>query len=155
MHLFFQPPLQLALEARPADRLGVAVFGAYGSVTAHLLDGTDDASFNAYKVGARVIGYPMPGHTFDGPELGAELVYAHVRNPYSNVAIDPGNDGLGIGPFVGYKLIADFGLTFITQVGFDYVTARSHPYGLQQGTIKVDQNKHFAPLFNLDLGWSF
>ncbi len=154
LHYLVFPPFQLALEVRPVAHLGVAVVGAYGSITEKRLDISRYEQFDAYKFGGHVAYYLLSAHPFDGPELGAAMVYAHVFGPFSDVEVAPGNDGLGIGPFVGYKLIASCGLTFENQIGFEYVTARSHAYALQQGTTKVGGD-HFAPLFNVDIGWSF
>lgn len=99
--------------------------------------------------------YVLPEHPFDGLEVGAEVLYARVENPRYEPQLDPSNDGVAIGPFAGYKVITCVGFTFVAQFGFQYVTARAHPYALDSSGRKVSKGYGPVTILDLDVGWSW
>lgn len=151
LHLIL-PVFEATAEVRPVDHLGIAAIGGYGSVSTNDIFG-NSFRFQAYEVGGHVIGYPLPGHSFDSLEVGAELLYARVVTNRNDIAVSGSADGLAVGPFVGYKLITGVGFTFVAQGGFEYVGMRSHASA--NGSSASLHQSEFIPLLNLNVGWSF
>ncbi len=154
LHFVFLPPLQLAVEVRPVAHLGVAAVGAMGPVDFHIPEG-DYETYLAYKIGGDLVGYVLPGHPFDAVQVGAQVLYAHVAKPRYDPELDASNDGLAIGPFVGFKVIASCGFTAVGQMGFEYVAARAHPYSHDSAGKRVGSGTGLIPIVNVDIGWSF
>lgn len=123
------PVLELTGEARVHDRVGVAAVAGAGATT----------GVTVWELGAQGRYYPV-GDFDHGMQLGAEVL-----------GVGGGDDGdtavgAALGPFLGYKIAARFGLTFEGQLGVQYATVRANG---------GDSDAGVAPLLNLNLGWSF
>lgn len=134
------PMVELAGEYRAADPVGVAlILGAGGA------DGVTVVEF-----GGQGRWYPV-GSFDHGMQLGAEVLAVHAFGSDSGVRARA--TGVTLGPFVGYKVAARFGLTFDTQLGVQFeaidATATNGTSTASAGESKL------GPLFNLNLGWSF
>jgi hypothetical protein len=151
LHLF-SPIFELQIEAKVIPHLGVAVIGGIGSIT------VDDPlvgreTFQAYELGGQVVGYPL--REFSSLQLGAEVLWVKVAvDDYGGQRISGSANGIAIGPFVGYKFVADIGFTFFVQGGFEYVAAQAEASD-DEGNSASGEQSAFIPLLNLNLGWSF
>ncbi|MES2644480.1 MAG: hypothetical protein V4850_33645 [Myxococcota bacterium] len=127
-------------EGRVLDKLGVAGILGVG-VPSGVTTVEVGASGRYYVVGS-----------FDhGMQLGAELRYAHASQQRGDILAT--GDSAVIGPFVGYKIAARFGLSFEAQLGAQHQsTLLTETRGIERATAR---KARFIPLLNLNLGWSF
>lgn len=134
------PVLEVTGEYRVHDRVGVAATGGYGVVQ----------GFTTVELGASGRFYPV-GDFDHGMQLGLEAQYARL---FGTVAgYEASGSGTTMGPFIGYKIAARFGLTFEIQAGAQYTfVAASATDGTDSATAS---DKAFGLLLNLQLGWSF
>ena len=139
IHLTF-PVVELTAEIRAHDKLGVALIGGAGRVK----DRASNITAAVYEVGAQLRFYPV-GDFRHGMQLGAELIYLHASE--SNLSLS--GQGVAVGPFIGYKVIADAGFTFDVQMGGEYVGFRA-----TDGVATADAHEIIL-LLNLNAGWSF
>jgi hypothetical protein len=153
LHLLF-PLFELQVEARVAPHFGAAVIAGAGGITSKSnVSGVSDQKFNAYEVGAQLVGYPL--EPFESLQLGAELMWVKVSTESFNgqqITADAG--GVGLGPFVGYKLVTHAGFTFFAQGGFQYLVIKADAAD-DMGNTASDERSAFVPLLNLNVGWSF
>ena len=102
------------------------------------------ASSYAVEAGAQVRYYPL-GSFIHGMQVGMEVMYLFM---------DSWGDrhGLGVGPFVGYKIAADIGFTFEVQLGFMYapITGAVELSGYQD----CADDCQLGPLLNMNIGYS-
>lgn len=134
------PVVEVTGEIRAHDKLGVAFIGGVGRYT----DKSVNISAAVYELGAQLRFYPI-GDFRHGMQLGAELLYLHMSQ--SNLSLR--GEGVGIGPFIGYKVISDAGFTFDAQIGGQYVGVRA-----TDGN-SAESGKDIIVLLNLNVGWSF
>ena len=153
LHLFF-PLVELQVEGRVVPHFGVAVIAGAGSITSKSrVPGVSDQKFNAYELGAQLVGYPL--QSFESLQLGAELMWVKVSTKTFNgqqITADAG--GVALGPFVGYKLVTHVGFTFFAQGGFQYMVVKADAAD-NLGNTASDERSAFIPLLNLNVGWSF
>lgn len=131
LHLVL-PIIEATGEFRLADKASVAVIGGFGSVS----------GYSAAEVGGQGRYYPI-GDFDHGLQVGGEVLAIFVSD--SNAA----GLGLSVGPFLGYKIAARFGLTFDIQLG-----AQAYVVGASSGTSSARESA-VGPLLNINLGWSF
>lgn len=134
------PFFELSAEFRVHDQIGISGILGMGSVT------SGDVSAFMWDIGAQVRGYAV-GDFDHGMQLGLEVLYIGADTEFEGSAVSA--NGLGIGPFVGYKVTADFGLAFEIQAGVAWVavSAASETEEADASTI--------LPLVNINLGWAF
>jgi len=157
------PMIHMTAELHASTHIGVAAIGAYGranvcgpdaSYIARQLGACDGTSGRSYVFGGQLNYYPM--HAFAGVHAGVEVTYGH-----SGYA---GTDSVGgaytfeaavlrASPYLGYKLIAKNGFTFVTQVGVAYnnTTSKLETTMMSSPT----QQRSLGSQFDLQLGWSF
>ncbi len=135
------PLVEITAEYNVAPHAGIAVIGGLGKVTS----GSITAS--AYEAGGQ-FNYYLLRH-FSGLHAGVEAMYMHLDHVNIDSSVTAG--GLSIGPYLGYKLAASFGLTFIAQLGVDFLAARASSTMSSQ----TASDRTVFPLLNLNLGWSF
>jgi hypothetical protein len=58
-----------------------------------------------------------------------------------------------VGPFVGYKVTADVGLTFDAQLGFQVIAVSAE--AVSGGQTASGEQSSVIPLLNLNVGWAF
>ena len=138
--LLLFPIVELTGELRAHDKLGVAFIGGVGRYT----DSSVNISAAVYELGAQLRFYPI-GDFRHGMQLGAEVLYLHMSQ--SNLSLR--GEGVGVGPFFGYKVISDAGFTFDTQLGAQYIGVRA-----TDGNAAAS-DQEFIVLLNLNIGWSF
>ena len=139
IHLTF-PVVELTGEIRAHDKLGVALIGGAGRYT----DKSVNISAAVYEIGAQLRFYPI-GDFRHGMQLGAEVLYVHLTQ--NNLSLR--GEGVGVGPFIGYKVISNAGFTFDAQMGGQYIGVRATD-GYSSGS-----GKDVIVLLNLNVGWSF
>jgi len=140
LHLIF-PVGEIAAEIAISPKFGVAVIGGIGSVKPE----NSDTRVLIYEVGISPRFYVW-GDFRQGVQLGAEAVYVHASADdqfMSTVSAE----GLGVGPYVGYKWVSKIGLTLEAQLGASYLALR--------GDGVSDNDSRFSALLNLQVGWSF
>jgi hypothetical protein len=154
LHLLL-PLFEVQAEIRVVPHFSIAPIFGYGKFKAAAVDrGTSiDAEFDAYELGAQLVGYPL--REFSSLQLGAEFMYIHLGTETINgQQVSAAAGGAAIGPLVGYKVLTKAGFTFFVQGGFEYVFAKASvsDNGSNSAT---DEQSTVVPLLNLNLGWSF
>lgn len=167
-------------EVALGQRFGVALLGGLGSLEAKHPDYSQTMNLHGKELGAQARVYLIGG--FDhGLMLGGEAlrIWAEasptpVTDPSlvtingvraSDNAVLTGDGTLtGLGVFVGYKVIASFGLTFDAKLGYQKLTLDatgrvSGDASVGGRLIPVAESRDIhesrgVPLFNLNLGWS-
>jgi hypothetical protein len=132
--------VELTGEARVHDKVGLAVIGGAGKFRDSLVG----VSATVIEAGAQVR-YYVVGDFRHGMQLGAELLYLHLDFSDSVAT----GEALAIGPFIGYKVIADAGFTFDVQLGFEHASVRDSSGSPSNRDLK------YIPLLNLNIGRSF
>ncbi|PKN57189.1 MAG: hypothetical protein CVU56_12375 [Deltaproteobacteria bacterium HGW-Deltaproteobacteria-14] len=145
LHLVL-PVLELQGEFAVGPQMGVSLILGYGSVS--VSDGFTTEAFSVFEIGGQFAYYAL-GDFDHGLQIGAEVLYLGVSADADSQFGGVFGRGLSLAPFVGYKVAADFGLTFQAQVGpaFFVVSAESGTESEEQAAIGV--------MLNLNLGWSF
>lgn len=147
------PMLELNGELKLANKFGMSLIGAYGRprVVATYSDGTkENYTFSAYELGGQCVFYPI-GNFRHGMQLGAEVLYVKVLGNIDNVSLE--GAGLGVGPFIGYKLIFDNGITLNAQLGVERLFLRASASDSSSSANAND--KKTTALLNLNVGYSF
>jgi len=140
------PVFEVQVEAKIAPLMSVSGIVGYGSVS--VSDGLTDDTFDAFELGAQFAYYAL-GDFDHGLQLGVEALYVGVSADADSEFSGVFGRGLALSPFVGYKVAADFGLTFMAQLGpmFSLISAESGETSDDESVVGV--------LLNLNLGWSF
>lgn len=129
---------EVTTEGRLLDKLGVAGILGVGV----------PSGITTVEIGASGR-YYLFGSFDHGMQLGAELLFARASVESAGMTATAGSGA--IGPFVGYKIAARFGLTFEAQLGAQYqMTVVS-----ENGVAPRTADSGIIPLLNLNLGWSF
>ena len=137
------PIFELQGEFKITPKMSASLILGFGKVSDK--DNTIDAT--AFEVGAQY-SYYLVGDFDHGMQLGAEALFVYLTD--GDAA--PGGvfgGGLSIGPYIGYKIAADFGLTFHAQLGAAYMAVAA------QSDSSTASDSKIAPLLNINLGWSF
>lgn len=135
------PLVEITAEYNVAPHAGIAVIGGVGKVT------SGNVTASAYEAGGQFNYYLL--RRFTGLHAGVEAMYMHLDNVNIDSSVTAG--GLSIGPYLGYKVAASFGLTFIAQLGVDFLAAKASSTMSSQ----TASERTVFPLLNLNLGWSF
>lgn len=107
---------------------------------------TDDLT--VWEAGAQLRWYAL-GSFRHGLQLGAELLYVHASGDLLLSDDEATASGAALGPFVGYKYAANFGLTVDVQAGAQYLAVAG------DDEMDEDADSGVIPLLNLNVGWSF
>jgi hypothetical protein len=141
LHLIF-PIVEVTGEVRlPAD-FSVAAIGGVGRI----------AGFTAWEVGAQGRYYLIGGFEHGMP-LGVEASFVQVEAREDSISGT--GQGLGIGPFVGYKFASDLGFTIDLAGGVQFGVVRARATDGESGETARASSNTVYPLLNLNLGWSF
>jgi hypothetical protein len=135
------PVVEIEGELSPAPHVGVGVILGAGKVS----NADDTVTATAIEGGAQFNYYFM--RNFSGLHGGVEVIYLHASDVPQDATVSAA--GISAGPYAGYKVLTDFGFTFIAQLGVQmlYVSASN--------TVDMKSETKFGPLLNLNLGWSF
>jgi len=151
-------PLHLALpvveftgEFRVLDKLGLAVILGAGKVTPDQVQGLPPPpSFPVWEAGVQAR-YYLVGDFRHGMQVGGELMYLHASAEQGNVYAVV--HGVSVGPFLGYKVMADVGFTFDCQLGYQFMGVGAT--GTNGQTTASQSDSDSGVLLNLNVGWSF
>jgi hypothetical protein len=152
IHLLL-PVVELTAEFNVAPRMGMAGIAGFGSVTVNDVYNGSTSTMNVLELGAS-LRYYLVGDFDHGMQLGGEILYAHISGDLNEEVSGLGN-GLAIGPFIGYKIAAGFGLTFEAQGGVQYMLATARAEQTSTGQSGTASAGGIVPLINLNVGWSF
>jgi len=138
------PIVEGTFEKRMTNKIGLEGIAGVGSY-----DG-----FFAFTIGGSWR-YYLIGSFEHALQTGVELYYAHLGS--SNVQgsnVSAAGRGLMIAPFIGYKYIADYGLTLDLAIGAgpEFVSATATDNNSNSATVS---GSTLGLLLNLNLGWSF
>ncbi len=157
IHLVY-PIVEITGEYAVNKKIGVAGLVGVGSIPLDttVVNGTTTSKsterLSAWEVGGHFNYYVIGG--FDhGMQLGVEAIYLKIAKSQSNYSSAAAANGFAVGPYVGYKVIANIGFTFEANLGFQYVTARAK--ATSGTTTATAEDKTIIPLLNLNVGWSF
>jgi hypothetical protein len=149
IHVFL-PVMEVTGELAIGDHIGLAAIVGGGAITVER--GGSEETFDVFELGAQFRYYPV-GDFDHGMQVGFETLFVHVSGEFEDEGITGTGSGLSVGPFIGYKYILPFGLTFDVQAGIavDGIAARaSNDVGSEEAN-----EVHVSPLLNLNVGWSF
>ena len=142
IHLLL-PVLELQGEFKLSPQMSTSAILGFGKASDDA--GTIDAT--VFEIGGQFT-YYLVGDFDHGMQLGAEVLFLYLSDENAT----PGGvfgGGLSIGPYIGYKIAADFGLTFMAQVGASFVAVAASGNGTTESADMI------GPLVNVNLGWSF
>jgi hypothetical protein len=149
------PVVEVTAEYMVMSHLGIAAVGGVGSITTKV-EYTDGSSkniqFSAQEAGGQVRLYPFRAYRH-GLQVGGEVLWLHVSGK-DGVGASGTSAGTAVGPFVGYKYTASYGLTFDSQVGFEFLAAQAEAKSTNGGAASGKTTGAIA-LLNLNVGWSF
>lgn len=145
LHLVL-PVVELTGEFNMENDVSVAAIAGIGSYE----------DFSVFEVGGQ-FNYYLIGSFQHGMQLGAEMMYISVSDDYkdSDVDISVVGRGLAIGPYLGYKVAAGFGLTFNAQAGVFASLLRGSAEDDVSGARGSASGSSSGLLLNINLGWSF
>ena len=152
LHLI-APIVEVTGEGRLTGRGGLALIGGVGSLKGEVNDAfgnTSTESFGVWEVGASGR-YYLVGDFDHGMQLGGEILYVDVD--VEGETVSGTGSGLAIGPFLGYKVSADFGFTFDSQLGFQYLAGGAEAES--GGQTAEEEASEVIVLLNLNIGWAF
>ncbi|MBA2663123.1 MAG: hypothetical protein H0U74_12575 [Bradymonadaceae bacterium] len=148
--LLIIPLVELTLELSIIEKLGVAGIVGFGRITAEPTGFSEGRTYTALEFGAQVNYYILD--RFDGLHVGLEGLAMRISTSDDGGASGSAL-GFNAGPYLGYKFIASFGLTFVAQLGYAVgLVKASASDGDQTASASSSGN---GPLLNLNLGWSF
>ena len=139
------PMGEITAEYKVSDRLGIAAVLGYGRVGTTFLTDTGDDHTTAVEGGIQFRNYVI-GNFDHGIQIGAQILYVHARGTDTYTTVSSA-EGLAIGPFVGYKVTTDVGLTLETQVGYEYLALHTSE--------SPDASSTIVRIANIHMGWSF
>ena len=146
--------IEAQLEARIFPHFSLSVIGGYGSVTIQSGDPSiNGTSLEVVELGTQIVGYPIKD--FKSLQLGAEVMWLRVSGEnLGDTGIAAIADGVGVGPFIGYKVLTQGGFTFVIQGGFQYIAIKGEASD-NAGTTETAEQDDIILLLNANLGWSF
>jgi hypothetical protein len=141
VHLIY-PIFKAMGEFRVQDNFGLGALVGIGEINKH----------RYLAFGAQAIWYPQ--NNFNrGVQLGSQLQFERAHAEVLGSLVTHQVDSVAFGGFLGYKAVADFGLTLVAQGGIQYgmvtVTESVGSYTGTGGASGLDL------LITLNLGWSF
>jgi len=153
------PEVKVMAEIRLARKVSVAAIGGVGSVgvssDGSLAIGAGAAErFVAWEAGAQGR-YYLVGSFEHGMDVGLQAEYVGLSGSKSASGVEVLGTGSGFlaGPFVGYKLATRVGFTLDLQGGIAYEVVAAEASG--GGRSASGSASAWAPIVNLNLGWSF
>lgn len=150
------PVFEFTAEFKAHENWGFALIGGGGTTTAES-DVIGDQTFNVWEAGGQLRYYVL-GDFDHGMQIGGEILYVNISS--DEIETSAGSfkglgQGLGVGPFIGYKLATKVGFTFDAQLGIQHAFARAEANHTASDTSGESQDSAWGPLLNLNVGWSF
>jgi len=144
------PVVEVMGEFKVQDWFGLAAILGGGSI-----QGTGtiaDERLTVFELGAQALFYPV-GDFDHGMQLGLEALFIHISGTFDSGALTGTGSGLAVGPLIGYKFAASWGLTVDIQGGYQIAgIAASASDGT---TTESDSTVEGVVLLNINAGWSF
>jgi hypothetical protein len=134
-----------------SPNFGVAAIGGYGSTELEYSDGSTK-DIGILELGAQAAYYVL-GDFQGGLQVGGEVLWIKPFLPKEG-DVTVSVNGLAVGPMVGYKWVAGFGLTLFIQGGYEFVFAGAKAEN-SRGEEAEASGEGGTPLLNLNAGWSF
>jgi opacity protein-like surface antigen len=150
IHLLM-PVFEVEAEFKVAPKSGMAGIAGIGSMSVINWQGASN-TFSVFELGASYR-YYLVGDFDHGMQVGGEILYANVSGDIGD-ASGIGR-GLAMGPFLGYKYAAGFGLTVEVQGGAQFMLATGNAEDTSTGQTSSAADSGIIALVNLNLGWSF
>lgn len=145
------PVVELTGEYALSQDFGLAGIAGYGSITAtNSLD--KDVDIPVLELGAQANYYAV-GSFRHGMQVGAELLWIKI-DPPKNEGVTLDANGIAVGPLLGYKWAARFGLTFMAQLGWEFLLAQAKAKNSAGEEIEGSTSGQTL-LLNMNAGWSF
>lgn len=141
-HLFL-PMGEITAEYALTPKLGVAGILGFGQVSTEDAFG-QESSFSVFEVGASGR-YYLIGDFRHGLQVGLEALYMKISGSVED-AFGVG-EGLSIGPFVGHKYTASFGLTLELQGGAGYTLVGAEASN-DEGESATASDSQILPIVN-------
>lgn len=151
LHAAFNSTAEITAEYAVKRKLGVALIGGYGRPSFEDING-NDVQLTVIEAGASAR-YYLFGSFDHGMQVGGEVLYINVSGETDDVNATA--SGISVGPFIGYKKAARFGLTFDAQLGVAYLAVRAKSTNSSTGDEGEAEADGTGILLNLNLGWSF
>lgn len=152
-HLSF-PIYEFTGEYALSQKFGIAGIGGYGSMKMNGYEGNvpTKKDIPILELGSQAA-YYLLGNFKTGMQVGAEILWLKIFIPKSeNVSVTA--NGLAIGPLIGYKWTASFGLTLFAQGGYEFLLAQAK--GTNSNGQEIESSSKIGiALVNLNAGWSF
>ena len=149
------PIVELMGDFRIIDKLSLAAILGIGTIGFDA-DGDpftgDEDHATVFELGAQVKFYAI-GHFDHALQLGLEILFIYLDATFESRGVTGTGSGLAIGPFIGYKYVAPFGLTVDIQAGAQLAGVAAT--ATDGATTEEDSTVEFIPLVNLNFGWSF
>jgi hypothetical protein len=149
IHLAF-PVFELTGEYALSPKFGAAGIFGIGSIT------TPDAYNKDVKMPILELGgqaaYYLLGSFRHGLQVGGELLWIKVSPP-KDEGVTVAANGIAVGPMIGYKWAAGFGLTLLVQGGYEFLFAQAKATNANGEEIEASADSG-VPLINLNIGWS-
>lgn len=145
------PVVEIMGEYALSPKFAVAAIGGFGSIS---VENSQNklVTMPVLELGAQA-NYYVVGSFRHGMQLGAELLWLKIDPPTDQgVLVDV--NGMALGPFVGYKWAARFGLTFMVQGGYEFLFAQADAKD-EFGREAESSAESGVVLFNSNVGWSF
>jgi hypothetical protein len=149
LHLIL-PIVELMGDIRVLEKLSIAAILGFGTV--QLTGAFAGERATVFEAGTQIKLYAI-GDFDHAMQLGLEALYIHLSATLDASGVTGTGSGLAIGPFIGYKWIARFGLTIDLQVGAQL--AGIFAEASDGTTTEEDSTTELVPLLNLNFGWSF
>jgi hypothetical protein len=145
------PVVELTGEYALSQDFGLAGIAGFGQITQENRLG-DELDIPVLELGGQLDYYAV-GSFRHGMQVGAELLWLKIYPP-KNRGVTVTANGIAVGPLLGYKWAARFGLTFMVQLGYEFLLAQSLAKDQNGQEIEGSTDTHTV-LLNMNAGWSF
>ncbi|MDB5047377.1 MAG: hypothetical protein JWO30_448 [Fibrobacteres bacterium] len=149
------PALELTGEYALAPKFGVSAIAGFGSISIKETDNstleTKSINIPFLELGGQM-NYYLVGSFRHGMQLGGELLWIKLSLPKGEDVSGTAN-GVAVGPLIGYKWAARFGLTLMAQLGYEFLFAQAKTTDANGNEVESSTDSGI-PLLNLNIGWS-
>lgn len=143
------PIWSFSIEARVAERIGVAAFGGFGNAPIYV--GGDPARKerrSATQIGGLATYYVSGSFDDGGVHAGVAAQWTRVTGD-GDLATSAVRPGLLVGPLLGFKWVLRGGFTVDSQIGVGFLAAEG------SGARANDPDQKAALIGSLGVGWTF
>jgi hypothetical protein len=149
------PVVELTGEYAVTPDFGISAIAGYGGIsieeTSSNSAATRTVNIPVLELGGQ-LNYYAVGNFRHGMQLGGELLWVKLSIPKDEEVSGTAN-GVEVGPLIGYKWAASFGLTFLVQAGYEFVFFQAKTTDINGNEVESSADSGI-PLLNLNIGWS-